>query len=287
MDIFELVGNFWAEDQRAHLTSNATRLYFFLIHEANRKFWRGPLYLSWSYLQGALGLCRDSLSRAISDLKSRDLIIYEKRGKKATFWFPWSAEQTENQTNISHRSVRRTENQTANQTDNQTDNQTENQTINNNTLKQENNKTKDKEKISIFPNGNMATKVANEPPAWYKNLGKYQREIIDTWRTIVSPFHPSWIPLVDEALKICYPQQIKNAIITFAKTRPETIKDAGFEYIIKPLKKGMFGRRLKREKAKSVERDPIERFKNPAGKETISDEDFEQYIITGNKRGSA
>ena len=247
MDIFELVGNFWAEDQRAHLTSNATRLYFFLIHEANRKFWRGPLYLSWSYLQGALGLCRDSLSRAISDLKSRDLIIYEKRGKKATFWFPWSAEQTENQTNISHRSVRRTENQTANQTDNQT----ENQTINNNTLKQENNKTKDKEKISIFPNGNMATKVA-KPPAWYLQLDEREKDIVDTWRTLIGPFDPKWLPSVSKALRECYPAQIKNAIVTLARTKGEVMKDTGFEYVADPLLKGAFGKRAKKRKKQPV-----------------------------------
>ncbi|RLI43573.1 Crp/Fnr family transcriptional regulator, partial [Candidatus Bathyarchaeota archaeon] len=38
MDIYTLVGNFWAEDQRAHLSASATRLYFFLLHEANRKY---------------------------------------------------------------------------------------------------------------------------------------------------------------------------------------------------------------------------------------------------------
>lgn len=100
MNIFELVGRFWAEDERAHFSANATRLYFYLVNEANKKFWQGPLFLSWNYLQEVLGIQRDTLSRAISDLKSRGLITYRKQKRKATFWFPWLDNPTENPTNL-------------------------------------------------------------------------------------------------------------------------------------------------------------------------------------------
>ncbi|MCW0482372.1 hypothetical protein [Gaoshiqia sediminis] len=39
MNLFELLINFWRIDEQKNFTGNETRLYFFLIHLANRSFW--------------------------------------------------------------------------------------------------------------------------------------------------------------------------------------------------------------------------------------------------------
>lgn len=281
MDIYKLVGSFWEEDQRAHLSANATRLYFFLLNEANRKFWHGPLYLSWSYLQGALGMCRDSLSRAISDLKSRGLIVYGRKGKQAYFWFTLD------------RSVR----QTPDQTENQTDNQTENQTINNKTIRQEYYKTKDKENISV-PYGTGSTHKASyelsinpllksfkeEFPAAYSELNKTMQEIVDVWESVTGvPWRLAWIGRLREALAICYPSQIKQAITTLSRTQPGKLQEIGFPYLIPLLQKGAFGKRSKGGKKGGKDREDIELFRNPAGGNTYTDDELWDAVITSDK----
>lgn len=254
MDIYTLVGSFWEEDARAHFTSNATRLYFFLVNEANKRFWKGPLYLSWSYLQGALGIHRDTLSRAISDLKSRGLIEYKKIKGKSTFWFPRLDNPTKNPTKNVNTMLTKLDNPTKNPTSNPTTNPTTDPTTtyNNNNNKytiQEYNNTKDnKESNREFPNGNSATPVANEPPKWYLSLSERQREIVDTWRSVIGPFDPKWLPLLSKVLLECYPAQIKNAIVVLARTKADVLKERGFEYVAEPLLKGAFGKRSKQRK---------------------------------------
>jgi len=39
MNLFELLVNFWRVDEQKNFSGNETRLYFFLIHLANRSFW--------------------------------------------------------------------------------------------------------------------------------------------------------------------------------------------------------------------------------------------------------
>lgn len=39
MNLFELLTNFWRVDEQKNFSGNETRLYFFLIHLANRSFW--------------------------------------------------------------------------------------------------------------------------------------------------------------------------------------------------------------------------------------------------------
>jgi len=39
MNLFDLLANFWRVDEQKNFTGNETRLYFFLIHLANRSFW--------------------------------------------------------------------------------------------------------------------------------------------------------------------------------------------------------------------------------------------------------
>ncbi|WP_126992236.1 helix-turn-helix domain-containing protein [Thermosipho globiformans] len=254
MDIYTLVGNFWEEDMKAHFTPNATRLYFFLLHEANKKFWRGPLYLSWNYLQGVLGIHRDTLSRAISDLKSRGLIEYKKIKGKSTFWFPWLDYPTKVPTKNINEMLTKLDNPTKKPTTNPTSNPTKvPTTIYNKDIIQEYKNTEDnKESNREFPNGNSATPVADNPPKWYLNLDERKKDIVDTWRTLIGPFDPKWLPLVSQTLYECYPAQIKNAIVTLAKTKAEVMKEQGFEYVVDPLLKGVFGKRSKKRKKQAA-----------------------------------
>lgn len=39
MNLFDLIANFWRLDEQKNFSGNETRLYFFLIHLANRSFW--------------------------------------------------------------------------------------------------------------------------------------------------------------------------------------------------------------------------------------------------------
>lgn len=39
MNLFDLLANFWRLDEQKNFSGNETRLYFFLIHMANRSFW--------------------------------------------------------------------------------------------------------------------------------------------------------------------------------------------------------------------------------------------------------
>lgn len=39
MNLFDLLANFWRMDEQKNFSGNETRLYFFLIHLANRSFW--------------------------------------------------------------------------------------------------------------------------------------------------------------------------------------------------------------------------------------------------------
>jgi len=39
VNLFDLLANFWRLDEQKNFSGNETRLYFFLIHLANRSFW--------------------------------------------------------------------------------------------------------------------------------------------------------------------------------------------------------------------------------------------------------
>lgn len=39
MNLFDLLANFWWVDERENFSGNETRLYFYLIHLANRLYW--------------------------------------------------------------------------------------------------------------------------------------------------------------------------------------------------------------------------------------------------------
>ena len=260
MNIFMLVGRFWAEYERASLTASATVLYFRLIYEANKSFWRGPLALSWSYLQGVLGLSRGTLSSAISDLKSRGLITYEKSGKRSAFWFPesywfdeWFKNRTDNRTNL----VDWFDNRTDNRTNDRTNDRTNNRTIyikDNKTIRQKdsNNNIHDfsssseEEKSCQNSDSNFDdhafTPFRESQPSLYASLPRKARDIIDTWELLVrTSFKESWLADLKDSLKLVTPQQIKQAIQIFLLKRPGKLEEIGFPYLASVIRQGAFG----------------------------------------------
>ncbi|MBB6061907.1 hypothetical protein HNP65_000329 [Thermosipho japonicus] len=140
------------------------------------------------------------------------------------------------------------------ETVNETVSETLNETLSE-TVSETRNKNKEYREESIDINNNIettnvvsATPVADNPPKWYLNLDERKKDIVDTWRTLIGPFDPKWLPLVSQVLHDCYPAQIKNAIVTLAKTKAEVMKEQGFEYVVEPLLKGVFGKRSKKRK---------------------------------------
>lgn len=237
MDIFKLLGTLWGEHERAHLNKSAIILYFFLLYEANQNFWKGPLVLSWEYLGRVLGVSSETLGRAISDLKSRGLITYSRQGKHSYFWFP-------DYFDFQSKNINHFDNRSGNRSENRSDNRSDDQSKKNILIHEHMNTSNSRE----FPYGNSATLVANEPPKWYLDLDDREKDIVDTWRTLIGPFDPKWLPLMAQVLQECYPAQIKNAIVSLAKTKADVMKEQGFEYVVEPLLKGMFGKRKRQQK---------------------------------------
>ena len=169
LNMWDLSEKFWKEQERAPFSNNAGMLYMFLIREAGRNFWKGPLILSWNYLQNVLGCSRDTLSRAISDLTSRQMIDY-KKGKshsRSSFWF------CEIQSDL------QLENQTINQTEDQTEVQTEAQEKER-TKEKEKNKTIEKPYSSIIQAFNQICKSYPPVKAITKPMVKRIDEILKT-----------------------------------------------------------------------------------------------------------
>lgn len=109
MNVFSLLNHFFRENEREKVSSSATKLYFFLIYEANKSYWEGPLMFSERKLSSLLSFSKNTVSKSLSELEDRGLITYYPRrvnsltankedgltanveGKGAfssTFWFP-------------------------------------------------------------------------------------------------------------------------------------------------------------------------------------------------------
>lgn len=85
-------------------------------------------------------------------------------------------------------------------------------------------------------------------PPWKAKLNKYEKEVVDTWETVIGEFSPEWVPMVKQVLQACYPMQVKNAITTMARTKGEVMMTEGFPYLAEPLLKGAFGKRTTKAK---------------------------------------
>ena len=85
MNVFSLLNNFFRENEREKVSSSATKLYFFLIYEANKSYWEGPLMFSERKLSSLLSFSKNTVSKSLSELEGRGLITcYPRRVNSLT-----------------------------------------------------------------------------------------------------------------------------------------------------------------------------------------------------------
>jgi hypothetical protein len=132
--------------------------------------------------------------------------------------------------------------------------------------------------------GEKQIEEGQEDFSYLESCSRYERDVMETWEAIIGPFEREWIPLLREALRKCYPSQIKTAIIAIDRSKHEVLEEIGFEYLMQPLLRGAFGRRVKKNGRKDWSdsepfRDPIEKFKNPAREKPKTLEELLKYTV--------
>jgi len=132
--------------------------------------------------------------------------------------------------------------------------------------------------------GEKQVEEGQEDFSYLESCSRYERDVMETWEAIIGPFEREWISLLREALRKCYPSQIKNAIIAIDRSKHEVLEEIGFEYLMQPLLRGAFGRRVKKNGRKDWSdsepfRDPIEKFKNPARERPKTLEELLKYTV--------
>jgi hypothetical protein len=80
MSLFELLTNFWRVDEQQNFSGNETRLYFYLIHLANRSFWAEWIECPNQRLTGNTNISLDVLKSSRERLKAAGLINYVSGG---------------------------------------------------------------------------------------------------------------------------------------------------------------------------------------------------------------
>ena len=80
MNLFELLANFWRVDEQKNFTGNETRLYFFLIHLANRSFWAEWIEFADKRMAANANISLQVLKSARERLKEAELLNYTPGG---------------------------------------------------------------------------------------------------------------------------------------------------------------------------------------------------------------
>lgn len=80
MNLFNLLNNFWQIDENENFSGNETRLYFFLIHLANRSFWAEWIEYADKRMVANAGFSLQVLKSAREMLQSTRLIDYVSGG---------------------------------------------------------------------------------------------------------------------------------------------------------------------------------------------------------------
>ncbi len=93
--------------------------------------------------------------------------------------------------------------------------------------------------------------------SWRVGLQKWKKEIVDSWESIIGPFDKAWLTDLDKVLEVCYPAQVKSAIVTLARTKGEVMMTEGFPYLAEPLLRGAFGKRSTTKPKKSKTGSPF------------------------------
>lgn len=76
MTYLELINRFWAENRRLKFAATEVCLYFYLLDEANRNFWRMPIACPTSAITAYLSISKPSLKRGRDSLRQRGLIDF-------------------------------------------------------------------------------------------------------------------------------------------------------------------------------------------------------------------
>jgi len=76
MNMFELLANFWRVDEQKKFSGNETRLYFFLIHLANRSFWAEWIEFADKSMVANANISLQVLKSARESLKKAELLNY-------------------------------------------------------------------------------------------------------------------------------------------------------------------------------------------------------------------
>jgi hypothetical protein len=76
MNLYELSSNFWRIDEQKSLSGNETRLYFFLIHLANRSFWSEWIEFADKKMVANVGIFLQVLKSSREKLKEAELIDF-------------------------------------------------------------------------------------------------------------------------------------------------------------------------------------------------------------------
>jgi len=80
MNLYELLKNFWLLDEQKSFSGNETRLYFFLIHLANRSFWTEWIEFADKKLTANVGISLQVLKSARERLKDAELLDFVAGG---------------------------------------------------------------------------------------------------------------------------------------------------------------------------------------------------------------
>ena len=80
MNLFDLLANFWRVDEQENFSGNDTRLYFFLIHLANRSYWSEWIEYSNKRLVANANISLDVLKSSRDRLKAAGLLDYVSGG---------------------------------------------------------------------------------------------------------------------------------------------------------------------------------------------------------------
>lgn len=80
MNLYELLSNFWRVDEQENFSGNETRLYFFLVHLANRSYW--PEWMEYSNKKLAVNtnISVEVLKSSRERLKNAGLINFVSGG---------------------------------------------------------------------------------------------------------------------------------------------------------------------------------------------------------------
>lgn len=80
MNLFELIANFWRVDEQKNFSGNETRLYFFLIHLANRSYWAERIEFADKRMVANANVSLQVLKTSRERLKEAGLLDYVTGG---------------------------------------------------------------------------------------------------------------------------------------------------------------------------------------------------------------